>query len=183
MEIWKDIKDFEGKYQISNFGNVKNVQTEKLLKGSINALGYPYVYLRKDGKPKIKTIHRLVAEAFIPNPDNKPEIDHINTDKTDYRIENLRWVTRVENNNNPLTLDHKRGKKYKPYKPQIERLIKGCFKDESNFTKLYRYLEKTHNELDLKKLLLFYLVKDFTEEGTENFYYDLIEHNLIEKVA
>lgn len=180
---WKQINDCPN-YKISNTGQVVNIKTGKTIKGSIDKLGYPYVYLRDiNGKPKIKKIHRLLGELFIPNPENKPEIDHINTDKSDFRLENLRWVTREENCNNPTTLEHKRGNKYKPYKPQIERLIKGCFKDESNFTKLYRYLEKTHSELELKKLLLFYLVKDFTEEGTENFYYDLIEQKLIEKVA
>lgn len=179
MEIWKNIDDYPD-YQVSNLGNVKNIKTGKLLKGSVNYLGYPYVYLRKGGKPKIKTIHRLVAEHFIPNPENKPEIDHINTDRTDYRIENLKWVTRKENNNNPITLEHKRGKKHNT-KPQLEKFINKCLKDENGFTSLYNYISKMHNELDLKKLLLFYLLKDYAEEDLV-FYNSIVDNELIKKI-
>lgn len=75
----------------------------KLLKPSVNKLGYFIVVLRVNGKPKTHYVHRLVAEAFIPNPEKKPCIDHINTDRTDNRVENLRWVSHKENSNNPLT--------------------------------------------------------------------------------
>ena len=116
-EIWKDIEGYEG-YQVSNKGRVKSTiarKEGKLLKPSANKLGYFIVVLRVNGKPKTHYVHRLVAEAFIPNPDNKPEIDHINTDRTDntvclnedgsvnYDKTNLRWVTRKGNMNNPLT--------------------------------------------------------------------------------
>ena len=116
-EIWKDIEGYEG-YQVSNKGRVKStiVRKEgKLLKPSVNKLGYLQVSLFVNGKNKTRYVHRLVAETFLPNPDNKPEIDHINTDKTDntvwlnedgsvnYDKTNLRWVTRKGNMNNPLT--------------------------------------------------------------------------------
>lgn len=65
--------------------------------------GYLFVSLFQDGKNKIFLLHRLIAEAFIPNPDGKPCIDHINGDKTDNRVENLRWCTHEENMNNPIT--------------------------------------------------------------------------------
>ena len=98
MEIWKNVKDYENLYQVSNLGNVK--RNNKILKPHLNAKGYCRVTLCKDGIRTKFTIHRLVAEQFIPNPDDKPCIDHINTDRTDNRVENLRWVTHLENNNN-----------------------------------------------------------------------------------
>lgn len=109
-EIWKDIKGYEGLYQISNLGNVKslnyrNTDEEKILKQIKHSKGYLQVGLCKNGKTKKYTTHRLVAEHFIPNPNNLPQIDHINTNKTDNRVENLRWCTIKENNNNPLTID------------------------------------------------------------------------------
>lgn len=115
-EIWKPVKDYEGLYEVSNMGRVKSLNREflcsngqikknkeKILTPRDNGRGYLNVHLTKDGCHKHLYVHRLVAEAFIPNPENKKEIDHINTIKTDNRVENLRWVTRYENCNNPLT--------------------------------------------------------------------------------
>lgn len=92
-EIWRDIKDYEGLYQVSNLGRVRNTKTGKVLKPFI-ASGYFYVKLYKKGVSHIVVLHRLVAQAFIPNPDNLPEVDHINRDRTDNRVENLRWADR-----------------------------------------------------------------------------------------
>ena len=107
-EIWKDILGYEGLYQISNKGRVKSFQggKVKILKGCLTADGYPQVTLSKNGEQKRKIVGRLVAEMFIPNPDNKPYIDHINTIRDDNRVCNLRWVTHTENMNNELTLQH-----------------------------------------------------------------------------
>ena len=118
-EIWVDIKDYEGLYQVSNKGRVKSLKRiarhssggnkilkEKLLKQTVNKRGYVVVTLYKDGVSKQFKIHTLVAVAFIPNVENKPYIDHINTIKIDNRVENLRWVTEKENSNNELTLKH-----------------------------------------------------------------------------
>ena len=107
-EIWKPIKDFEGYYEVSSLGRVKSLNyrgtgKEKVLKNIEEYKGYLIVNLTKNGKQKSFYVHRLVAEAFIPNPDNLPCIDHINTIKNDNRVENLRWVTYKENNNNQLT--------------------------------------------------------------------------------
>ena len=107
-EVWKPIKDYEGLYEISNLGRVKSLNykktgKEKILKNVENNYGYLMVGLTKNGKQKLFLVHTLVAEAFIPNPENKPCIDHINTIRTKNYVWNLRWVTHEENSNNPLT--------------------------------------------------------------------------------
>lgn len=93
-EIWKDIKGYEGIYQVSNLGKVKSLLRNKLFKVSLNKYGYPRVSF----KNKTYTVHRLVAEAFIPNPYNKPTVNHKNKIKTDNTVENLEWMTIGENN-------------------------------------------------------------------------------------
>lgn len=107
MEQWKDIKNYDN-YMVSNLGRVKSLNynrtgKERVLKPSKDKDGYLIVGLYKNGKGKTHKIHRLVAETFIPNPENKPCIDHINTDKTDNRVENLRFVTQYENMNNEIS--------------------------------------------------------------------------------
>ena len=97
-EIFKDIEGTNGKYQISNLGRVYNTERNRFLKGGISLAGYMRVVLTIDGKKYYKNIHRLVAEAFIPNPDNLPFINHINEEKTDNSIENLEWCTQEHNN-------------------------------------------------------------------------------------
>lgn len=108
MEIWKDIEGYEGYYQVSNEGRVRSLRRENILKPSNNR-GYKYVVFSVENKRNTKKVHRLVAEAFIPNPQNKPYIDHINTIKDDNRAENLRWCTPKENSNNELTIEHSLG--------------------------------------------------------------------------
>lgn len=108
MEEWRPIKDYEGLYEISNLGRVKSLNykrtgKKKILKNMECGNGYLTVSLTKNGKQKVFYIHRLVAVAFIPNPESKPCIDHINTIRTENCVWNLRWVTYEENNNNHLT--------------------------------------------------------------------------------
>ena len=114
MEIWKDVVGYEGYYQVSNLGRVKSLnyrgsKKEKILATNLERTGYVRTHLCKEGQHKTIRIHRLVAEAFLPNPDNKGCIDHINTNRADNRVENLRWVTHEENCNNDLT--RKNGKR------------------------------------------------------------------------
>ena len=119
MEIWRDIKGYEGLYQVSNLGNIKSLDryvvsnknggqtlhvSEMILWPQKTGNGYLTVRLAKNGTQKKYRIHRLVAEAFVPNPYNKPQVDHINGIKTDNRVDNLRWVSCKENMANPNTL-------------------------------------------------------------------------------
>ena len=105
-EIWKDIEGYEGRYKVSNKGRVLSVGRykqnhtkrqyveEKVISNYINNKnGYVYVYLCKDGKYKNCRIHRLVAKAFIPNPNSFQQVNHVDGDKTNNNVENLEWCT------------------------------------------------------------------------------------------
>lgn len=100
-EIWKPIDGFE--YEVSNLGRVKslprNTTSGKILKPIKNWRGYLRVGLSKDGKLFLKSVHRLVAEAFIENPNNLPEVNHLSEDKTDNRVQNLCWISNIDNIN------------------------------------------------------------------------------------
>lgn len=109
-EEWKDIKDFEGLYQVSNYGRVKSLERTRRLyskeiyvpeiirRNGCDMNGYQILPLNKDSKKYTKKIHRLVAESFISNPENKPCINHLNCNKNDNRVINLEWCTIKENN-------------------------------------------------------------------------------------
>ena len=98
-EEWKQIEGFEY-YSISNLGNVYSEYTFKPVKIGIDRYGYKKVDLRKDKTRYTCRIHRLIAMAFIPNPEGKPFVDHINNNTLDNRTENLRWATPTQNNFN-----------------------------------------------------------------------------------
>ena len=104
-EIWKDIKDYEGYYQISNLGRIKSlprngtIKSERIIKGAISKNGYLRVCLQKNGIKTNFLVHRLVAEAFIPNPDNLPQVNHKDEDKTNNIYTNLEWCTASYNTN------------------------------------------------------------------------------------
>ena len=99
MEIWKDIPNLKG-YQVSNIGRIKSLKfkNEKILKYFVNEIGYPTINLYEGTKRKQYRVHRLVAQAFIDNPNNYPCINHKNEIKTDNRVENLEWCTIGYNN-------------------------------------------------------------------------------------
>ena len=119
MEIWKDIKGYEGLYQVSNLGRIKsfnymNTGKEKIKtptlqkKHPMKQGGYLQTTLYKNNQSKTVVVHRLVAEAFIPNPDNLPQVNHKDHDKTNNCVDNLEWCTakyhsnHKRNNRKPL---------------------------------------------------------------------------------
>ena len=155
-EIWKPIKEFEGYYEVSNIGRVRSLNykrtgKEKILKNIEDYKGYLEVGLTKNGKRKQFKVHRLVAEAFIPNPENKPCIDHINTVKSDNRVENLRWVTYKENSNNEKTLEKFKGENHhffgKHHTEETKKKISESQKGENN-----HMYGKHHTEEAKKKM-------------------------------
>lgn len=104
--VWKPVPEYEDNYAVSDYGAVYSLKSKRILHMSL-CHGYYTISLSKNGQTKTARVHRLVALSFIPNPDNKKYIDHINTIRTDNRVENLRWCTMLENNINPLTLAKK----------------------------------------------------------------------------
>lgn len=127
-EVWKDVAGYEGLYQVSNLGRVKNLKRkvpyakgmrtipERILQNHTNKYGYVYVRLYKDAKGKNIKLHRIVAQAFIENPENKRCVNHIDGNKENNRVENLEWVTHSENmqhaSDNGLWVSWNRGKHY-----------------------------------------------------------------------
>ena len=102
----KDIKGYEGLYAVTSCGKVYSYINEKFLVPIATRNGYLQVNLYKEGKIKIHLIHRLVADAYLPNPDNLPQVDHIDGNKTHNYVNNLQWITNRDNcrksNNKPI---------------------------------------------------------------------------------
>ena len=111
IEIWKDVIGYEGLYQVSNLGRVKSLAKiaknkygefmlkDRIMKTHIKLDGYRSVTFVKNGKVKLHSVHRLVAKAFVPNPNNYHEVNHIDEDKTNSRFDNLEWCNRLYNVN------------------------------------------------------------------------------------
>lgn len=97
IEQWRLVDGYDN-YEVSNFGRVRNTKTSRVLKPSVSSVGYHNVNLFRDGKIHYHTVHRLVAESFIPNPKHKAFVDHVDHNRLNNNVTNLRWVTRQQNN-------------------------------------------------------------------------------------
>lgn len=186
-EIWKDIEGYENLYQVSNLGRVKSLNykrtgKEKILKQSKDSKGYFVLNLRINGVTKLFKVHYLVAKTFIPNPENKLEVDHINTIRTDNRVENLKWVTRKENCNNELTKQHNsdskknnnngipgRKRKDNPYSKNIVQLNL-----EGEFIKIWDSIREAEREefFDHSKIIRCCKNKQKSHKGFKWMYYE-----------
>ena len=152
-EIWKDIKGYEGLYQVSNLGRCRSLDKDipcsslfsdkksLVRKGKIlsdkrlsHVGGYIKHRLTKDKKTKQYYLHKLVAEAFIPNPENKKYVDHIDTNRLNNQVNNLRWVTQKENIMNPNT--------YSVYKTNIDLYNKSKIKPVYQLDDKYNIVQK-----------------------------------------
>ena len=127
MEEWRDIKGYEGLYQVSNKGRVKSLGNNKTKKEKILSLkpsnnGYIRVYLCKNGKQKPFSVHRLVAQAFLLNPNNLPVVNHKDENKLNNNVENLEWCTVAYNNTYGTKIERAR-KKSKGKKPKLKKQI------------------------------------------------------------
>ena len=137
-EIWKDIEGYEGLYQVSNLGRVRSLDRlveqnsrwgiqRRIMKGRVMTLrpmagGYVGVMFKVQGlKPKMMLVHRLVANAFIPNPENLDTVNHKDEDKTNNRVENLEWMTMLDN----LAYGTGRQRKRTPKRPVVQMTLDG----------------------------------------------------------
>lgn len=148
MEVWKDIKGYEGLYQASNLGNIKslnyrNTKKEKILKGGINPSGYIIVGLHINNKRKSITAHKVIATTFIENPNNLSEINHLNGIKTDNSVNNLQWCTHKENMRHAYDTGLKCGKKGEEhgYSKLTEKKVLAIREDN----RLHRIIAKEYN--------------------------------------
>lgn len=149
-EIWKPVVGYP-RYEVSNLGNVRGIDfmrtgRTQILFSKHNKGGYIVVSLCKEGKRKDALVHILVAQAFIPNPENKPEVDHINCIRDDNRVENLRWVTRSENCRNPITYaKHLKNAKTRNIGRKTSEETKAILR-ELNLGEKNHFYGKTHTE-------------------------------------
>jgi len=145
-----EIEGFEN-YLIYPDGRVFNKKSNRFLKGSNDKDGYKVVSLTKDGNRKFMKIHRLVAIHYIPNPENKREADHLNRDRSDNRIENLRWVNHWENQQNTgMSKNNTSGYKYILYRKRDERWIFQKTINEKKTYKSFKTLEEAIKYRDEK---------------------------------
>ena len=138
------------RYQVSNFGKVKCLDwkrtgKERILKPILMQIGYYSVHINS----KQKYIHRLVAEAFIPNPNNKPEVDHVDTNRKNNCVWNLRWVTSKENSNNCITVEHSRNNSAKFWlgKKRSDEARQRMSESQTKFKKIVIQMDLLGNEI------------------------------------
>ena len=138
MEIWKEIKGYEGLYQVSNYGRIKN--KFKILKQKRNKFGYLVLRLSKNNKKKDFLVHRLVAQAFIENKDNLPQVNHKDENKQNNNITNLEWCSSSYNINY--------GNRNKKVSNKISKKV-AKYNLEGNLIKIYNSMTEAQEENDI----------------------------------
>lgn len=129
QEIWKPVNNYDGYYEVSNLGKIRNTKTGHILKPSVNEFGYEYVTLFKGKSKSHLRVHRILAMAFIDNPHGKTQINHIDHNKRNNSLDNLEWVTPLENveheikNNKTRTSQLRSNNYYRRGKIQLTLLI------------------------------------------------------------
>lgn len=109
MEVWRDVKGYEGLYQVSDWGRVR--RGNKPLHLNTNTYGYKHITLCKNNVPKTALVHTLVADAFIENPQSKPQINHKDGNKENNTVANLEWVTQEDNNRHAIKTKLRKARK------------------------------------------------------------------------
>lgn len=148
-EIWKDVVGYENLYQVSNLGNVKSLcgKTPHLMKPQQNQYGYLHIGLRICNKHKNFDVHRLVAQAFIPNPNNLPCINHIDENKSNNNVENLEWCTYYYNNHY-VTARERQGNKLINRKDESKPVLQ--FDKNGNFINEYPSIMDAERKTGIK---------------------------------
>lgn len=152
-EIWKDIKDYEELYQVSNLGRVRSMPRKgthinkiHILKSNKNYKGYLHVSLTKKCVSKTKSIHRLVAETFIPNPDNLPQVNHKDGNKLNNCVDNLEWITNYDNLIHSIRIGLRKNS-YKKGKDHCRSVIVNQYDLNNNFIKQWYCVKDIEREL------------------------------------
>lgn len=165
-EEWRDIVGYEGLYQVSNMGRVKGLSRVsnfgkrvkripiRILKPTISKRGYYVVGLSKDGKTKNHTIHRILMTSFVPNPENKRAIDHIDTNKLNNSLDNLRWCTDKENSNNEKTKEKNRNNCFRMWKNGLfDNRNNTHYRKVAQYTKDGEYIKTWDSIIEVEKAL------------------------------
>ncbi|HHX60343.1 MAG TPA: hypothetical protein GX707_06350 [Epulopiscium sp.] len=143
-EMWKDIKGYEGLYRISNHGNILSCRQNIIMKQKITK-GYRMVGFTKNKKHKSYSVHRLVAEAFIQNPKDKREVNHLDENKLNNHVSNLKWATSKENSNWG-TRNERIAEFVKTNPPKISKKIKQIDKDTGEIIKIYNSVSEASGQ-------------------------------------
>lgn len=139
-EVFLSVPGYDGLYEVSNLGNVKSLRTGKLLKQSKDKAGYKILSLTKDGKSKSFLVHRLVAMAFLPNPDGLPEVNHKDESHDNNVLENLEWISKKGNRN------------YGTYRERMSMIKKGKPNPRKPKKLTLQDLEPKKNNIDISEM-------------------------------
>lgn len=139
-EIWLPVVGYEELYKVSSLGRVYSNYYNKIMRPT-KCSGYLAVILRKDKIPKLKQVHRLVAEAFVENPEVKSEVNHKDGNKTNNHVDNLEWATRSENQRHAIKTGLRRVGGQLPFSKSVD-----CFDMDGNFVKTYSCIQSVEKD-------------------------------------